>query len=176
MPNLAANLTSLVVLTGLVVIFGSLAYGALSAAPWVPIRRKDIKRLLEFGGVGPNQKLYDLGCGDGRIVAEAAKLGAQASGFEIALLPFWLARLRLLLARKRSGQIYLKNFWHVNFNQADVIVCFLTPQAMQKLERKIAYELKPGAKFLSYAFRLPNRMPARVSKPQPHDVPIYLYT
>src|SRR3569832_2856702 len=54
-------------------------------APFVPTPRDVVERMLRLAGVGPDDLLYDLGCGDGRIVVAAAQdFGALAVGFDTA--------------------------------------------------------------------------------------------
>jgi SAM-dependent methyltransferase len=174
----ASVMLALLLLCCLVLVFGSLAYGAVSAAPWVPMWRKDIKRLIELAQPKPGEIFFDLGCGDGRMLEIAAKqYGLNVVGFEVAILPYLLARLRLWFKGLwKRGEVRLQNFWKVDLAQADIIACFLTPPAMQKLEAKLLTELKPGARFVTYVFPLPNQLPSAVSKPLDKDNTIYLYT
>ncbi len=159
-------------------LLGTLAYGALSAAPWVPLGRADTERLLHLAQLCPGELLYDLGCGDGRLLTAAAKrYGVRAVGFEIALLPYLLAQARIRLAGVGERvTVRYQSFWHVPFDRADAVVCFLTPQALQRLQTKIPSELKPSARFVTYAFKLKSLSPTFVSKPSPTATPIYLYT
>lgn len=170
-----ASLLLLLVLTLLMVTF---AYGAISAAPWVPLPHRDVQRLLDLANIKPGELVCDLGCGDGRLVVAAAKIyQARAIGFEIALIPYFIARVRILLAGVGDRvQVRYQNFWHVPLTPADIVICFLTPPAMTKLEAKTSAELKPTARLISYAFRLHNRTPRLVSKPKSTDAPIYLYS
>lgn len=173
-----ASIYSILLLLVLIIIFGTLAYGALSAAPWVPLKKKDIKRLLDLANLKPGELVYDLGCGDGRLLITAAKIyGVRAVGFEIALLPYLIAKFKILiLGLNKQVKVLYKDFWQIPLSPADAVVCFLTPYAMKKMEQKIPRELKPGARFVSYVFQLhsiPNKI---VSKPLPTDAPIYLYT
>jgi SAM-dependent methyltransferase len=169
---------SILLLFVLLIIFGTLAYGALSAAPWVPLRKKDIKRLLDLANLKPGELVYDLGCGDGRLLIAAAKIyGVRAIGFEIALVPYLIAKLKIsLLGLNKQVKVLYKDFWQIPLAPADVVVCFLTPYAMKKLEKKIPSELKHGARFVSYVFQLHSMSNKIISKPSPNDAPIYLYT
>lgn len=175
---MAAALTAVILLAAVLVVFGTLAYGALSAAPWVPMRKRDTLRLLELLKLKPGQVLYDLGCGDGRVLVAAAKhYGVRAVGYEVALVPYLLAQLR----RVSSGvpkliQVRYQSFWQADLSPADAVACFLTPPAMRKLEPKLARELKPGASFATYVFALPNLVPTAISKPNQSQPAIYLYT
>jgi SAM-dependent methyltransferase len=152
---MADSLFFLVVFGALIIVTGTAAIGAISAAPWVPLRSREIRRLLTLAGVKPGELVYDLGAGDGRILAIAAReFKAKAVGYEIAALPYVFARLRLW--RIPGASVRAANFFRVSLAPADVVVCFLTPMAMTKLVPKLERELKPGARFVSYAFPLPD--------------------
>ena len=159
-------------------VFGTLAYGALSAAPWVPLGQRDVERLLHLAQLKPGELLYDLGCGDGRLLVTATKLyQVRAVGFEVALVPYLLARLRIYFSgTSKTVSVHYRSFWTESFKPADAVVCFLTPQALKKLEAKIPSELCPGARFVTYAFKLKSMTPTLVSKPRPLATSIYLYT
>src|SRR3989338_9708995 len=87
----------------ILVVLGSLAYASISAAPWVPLRRRDIKRLIHLANIKPGEIVYDLGCGDGRVLAAVVKqTQARAVGFEISLLPYIFAKVRSLLSSGSS--------------------------------------------------------------------------
>lgn len=165
-----SGIGAILLLLVILLVLATLAWGALSAAPWVPLPRRDVKRLLELARVQPGELVYDLGCGDGRLVVAAAKLyGARAVGFEVALVPYLFAKLRVWLSGVADrATIRYQNFWPVPLTPADAVVCFLTPYAMAKLEPKFTAEAKPGARLVSYAFRFHQRQPSAVSKPQPH--------
>ncbi len=170
-------ITVIILLLLVILIFGTLAYASISAAPWVPLFKKDIKRMIKLANLQPGEILYDLGAGDGRILLECIKQQrVKAEGWEIAFLPYLIARLRIWL--NRAGDkitLHYQNFYQADLSSADVIVCFLTPQAMRKLESKIKKELKPGARFLSYAFAFPTWQASLVDKPQDNLTAIFLY-
>lgn len=159
------------------IILVTMAIGGILAAPWVPIKRKDVKRLLILGKIKPREVLLDLGCGDGRIIINASRhFGAQTIGYEIALLPYILCYFKILLYRQfHNVKLKFRNFYKQDFSKADIITAFLSPRAMEKLESKVLKELKPGARFISYVFKFPNWKPVLIDKPNPKDLAIYLY-
>jgi len=161
----------------LFIIMGTLAYAGWSAAPWVPLWKKDIRRMMKVAEVKPGESVYDLGAGDGRIVIIAAEeFGASASGFEMAVLPYFLGYIRILL-KGLKGRVKFKysNFFRENLAAADVICVFLTPQAMKKLKTKFENETKPGCRIVSYAFSVPGWQPEKIDKPNQKTTAIYLY-
>jgi cyclopropane fatty-acyl-phospholipid synthase-like methyltransferase len=125
-------------------------------APWVPLPRKKVERMLKLADIKPNETVIDLGSGDARVLIQAAK-DYQAKGIGIELNPFlvWLSRLDIL-ARGLSDRIKIKrdNIYQADISQADVITSYLLLDAMPRLETKLRKEMKPGARVVCYAFGL----------------------
>ncbi len=158
-----------------ILITGAIA--ALSAAPWVPIRKKEVDRMLALAELKPGMLIYDLGSGDGRVLIQAVKkYGVKAEGFEISLLPYLYSIIKVLILGLRNNiKIHYKSIWSISLEPADVVFCFLMPNALKKLENKVAKELKPAGRFVSYAFRLHSKNPTLVSRPDSKCMPIYRY-
>ncbi len=163
-------------LSFIILVLGTFALGGILAAPWVPLWKKDIRRMLELAEVKPGEIVYDLGAGDARILIMAAKdFKAKAVGFEVAVLPYLWGYIKIKL-HGLSGQVTLKyrNFFREDFGEADVICAFLTPEAMRKLKPKFQKEIKPNCRVVSYAFHIPDWQPAKISKPK-QETAVYLY-
>jgi len=139
--------------------------------------KKDVQRALDLAKIKPNETLYDLGSGDGRIIIEAARAyGAKAIGFEIALLPYIYSYVKIkLMGMHKDVQINLGNFFENDLGKANVITAFLSTRAMAKLKDKFEKELKPGTRVLSFVFRIEGWEPEIIHKPKEKDLPIYLY-
>ena len=149
------------------VFAGTFAYAGISAAPWFPTKRGDLARFIDLVDIKPGQKVYDLGCGDGRLVYAAARCGAMAIGYEISLLPYVLAKVRFLFianAIKKLAEIKFQDFWSVNLSDADIVYVFLTPGVNPKMKLKLEKELHKGAKVIAYAWPLEGWEPKRVDK------------
>src|SRR3989338_1095540 len=161
----------------IIAFLGTFAWAGIVAAPWIPIRRKDVDRLLSLAQPKAGEWLCDLGCGDGRILVRAAQqYQVRGVGYEISLLPYLLCWSRIWLSRVWPGvTVRYRNFYHQTLSQADVVTVFLTPKAMARLGRKFISELKPGARVVSYAFPIPDWTPAMVSKPTATSMSIYVY-
>lgn len=146
--------------------------------PFAPTPDKNVKLIIDKLQLQTGKKLYDLGCGDGRFLIAAAKFGAIATGFEISPLTYLRARLNLLLNYSRA-KVKLKNFYYVQVDDADYVICFLVDRVMAKVEKKLAAELKTGAKVVSYGFPFPTWKPAEIINPNPQRIgssKIYFYT
>jgi len=139
----------------------SFLYASFQAAPFVPMRSKDLAKALEFMQIKVGEKFFDLGAGDGRILAAAEKCGAKAVGYEISLPQFLAARLRKIFFRAKF-EILFKDFWQVDLRDADVVFAFLMPKVMPRLKEKLEKELRSGARVISYAWLVPGWTPTAV--------------
>lgn len=108
--------------------------------------------MLELAKIKLNDKVYELGCGRGRLLILAdKKYQAQTIGFEISPWPYFLARLNIFL-KKSQAKVLFKNFFKADLSKADIIFCYLMPEVNEKLKPKLERELKPGTRIVSYAF------------------------
>ncbi len=154
----------------------ALVLPATRGALYVSTARRRVKAFLDAVDLQPGQRLVDLGCGDGRVLRAACRrCPVRAEGYELNPLAFLKARL-LCLGRSRV-RVRLKNFWNVDLSSADVVFCYLFPDVMNRLARKIQRELKPGAMVVSCNFPLPGLAPAHILRPGNSltNDPIYVY-
>ena len=133
--------------------------------------------MLKLANVKSNEVLYDLGAGDARIITIAAKeFGAKSIGYEIAVLPYFLGCIKIMLKGLRGkAKLKFNNFFEQDLSQADVVCTFLSPRAMEKLKPKFEKELKPGCRIVSFAFSIPGWQPTKKDKPNQKTTAIYLY-
>lgn len=162
----------------LVVVFVTAAIAGLKAAPYVPTFQRDVRRMLKLAGVKPDELVIDLGAGDGRFLITAAReFQARGIGYEISILPYLVALVRVLCSGVRQRvHIELRDFYQVDLSPAKVVTVFLTPMAMAKLKSKFERELRPGTRIVSFAFPVPDWKPTTVDKPEPRATSVYLYT
>lgn len=145
----------------------------------IPAHKKGIAKALELADIKPNEIFYDLGCGDGRVVADAVKkYGCYGVGYELVLPYCLLARLRAKISGiGNKTEFRCENIFSSDIENADVIFCFLTPKLMEKVgEYASKKKLKNRARIISYAFSIKNRMPQKVIGPEKGMWKIYLYT
>jgi SAM-dependent methyltransferase len=148
----------------------------LSLAPWLPTRSRDIERALTLAQLKPGERFYDLGCGDGRVVAAAVRRGAKAVGFEISLGMWLVCQVRQALGSARGAIFSLKNLFGQDLSDADVVYVYGMPEAnARRLRPKLEAELRPGTRVVAYAFRLDGWQPAAIDGAPPRDKNIYLY-
>jgi protein-L-isoaspartate O-methyltransferase len=151
----------------------ALAGGALSysqefskenLAPYIPSPEIVVDKMLEAARVKPNEMVYDLGSGDGRIVIAAArKYQARAVGVELRgdLCKSTLARIQAL---GLSGRITLihGNLLKVDLSPADVVTLYLLTSSNERLRPNLEKYLKPGARVVSNDFEIRGWKPTDV--------------
>lgn len=134
-------------------------YAMIKGAPFVPTPMEQVRRMLKIAELKPGQVIYDLGSGDGRLVHTASRLyKAKAIGYELSPL-VWGWAVFLSLFWRSSAKLRFGNFWNKDISDADVIVCYLLPPAMEQLKKKILPQLKPGALLVSHAFEIKDWIP-----------------
>ncbi|WP_257667837.1 SAM-dependent methyltransferase [Parapedobacter tibetensis] len=122
--------------------------------PYVPTNQKVVEEMLKLAGVKAGDVVYDLGCGDGRIVITAAKKFG-ATGIGVDLNPQRIkeanenAKAEGVTDKVRFVQGDLFDF---DFSQASVVTLYLLPSVNLKLRPKLLKELKPGSRIVSHDF------------------------
>ena len=126
-------------------------------APFEPTSNKKVKKIIRLAKVKKGEKAVDLGSGDGRLVIELAKKGAEAHGYEVNPILVFLSRRKIKKAGlKNKAFIHWKNFWNEDLGKYDVVVMFQFHTIMKKLEKKLRKELKKGARVVSYYWKFPS--------------------
>ena len=133
-------------------------------APYVPTPAEVVERMLQLGGVGKGDVLYDLGCGDGRIPITAAKrFGTRGVGIDID--PQRIAEANA--NAKKEGvshlvQFKLQDALATDVSEATVVTLYLLSASNLKLRPILTKQLKPGARIVSHAFSMGDWQPDKV--------------
>ena len=120
---------------------------------FVPTRELVIDAMLKVAKVGPNDIVYDLGCGDGRIVVAAAKLGARAVGIDID--PQRIKEANENAARNGvTGKVDFRqgDLFEADIREATVVTLYLLPSLNVKLLPRLKEQLRPGTRIVSHDF------------------------
>ena len=124
--------------------------------PYVPTPQKVVNGMLELADVKKGEVVYDLGCGDGRIVITAAKeFGATGIGVDLNPERIEEANANAVEAKvENKVTFYQGDLFTFDFSKADVLTLYLLPDVNLKLKPKILAEMKPGSRVVSHAFTM----------------------
>jgi cyclopropane fatty-acyl-phospholipid synthase-like methyltransferase len=122
------------------------------AAPFVTTSWQTVDAMLALAKIKTGDRVYDLGCGDGRLVFAAAQEGAHAIGYEMSVPAYLLAKSSSLFHPR--SLIHYGNLWKQDYRRADVIFCYFLKDTMQDFEAKIWPTLKKGCRVVSHAFTM----------------------
>src|SRR4051794_5150465 len=131
--------------------------------PYVPTPDEVVQTMLKLADVKKSDVVYDLGCGDGRIVITAAKVyGAHGVGVDINPDRVREARLNA----KQAGVEDLVKFvegdlFEADIKNASIVTLYLLPSINLKLRPKLWKDLKPGTRVVSHAFDMGDWQPEK---------------
>lgn len=135
--------------------------------PYVPTPQPVVDKMLDVANVGKDDLLYDLGCGDGRIVVTAAK-ERGARGVGIDLNPERIAEANA--NAKRAGvngkvKFMVGDLFETDLSNASVVTLYLLPSVNRKLRPQLWKQLKVGSRVVSHAFDMgPEWPPEKIEK------------
>jgi SAM-dependent methyltransferase len=130
--------------------------------PFEPTPPEVVDAMLKLADVKPSDVVYDLGCGDGRIVVRAAQLGARGVGIDIDP-----ERIRDSRARAKAAgvedrvEFHEQDLFEADVSPATVLTLFLWPQVNLRLRPRLLAELRPGTRVVSYMHDMGDWAPAR---------------
>jgi SAM-dependent methyltransferase len=133
--------------------------------PYVPTTDLAVAAMLKLADVKKGDVVYDLGCGDGRIVIAAAKqLGARGVGIDINPERIREANEN---ARKAGVEKLVRfeenDLFEADIRAASVVTLFLLPEINLKLRPKLLRDLKPGTRIVSNTFDMADWKPDKES-------------
>jgi SAM-dependent methyltransferase len=131
-----------------------------------------VRALLELADVGPQDLVYDLGSGDGRIpITAATELGARGVGIEIdpALVTQSRAKARAAGVEDKV-EFRLGDMYAADVRPATVVTLFLHPGPNLKLREKLRSDLQPGSRVVSYVWDMGGWTPTDVRRINEHRI------
>ena len=160
----------------LVGLNATLSFAQSDAAPlpapvYVPSPEEVVDEMLKLANVAEGDIVYDLGCGDGRIVIGAAKLGARAVGVDIDP-----ERIKESVANAKSAGVTdrvtfrVEDLFETDLKPATVVTLYLLPARMAKLRPKLLKELKPGTRIVAHDFDLGDWQPEKTIELDHHSI------
>ncbi len=129
---------------------------------YVPSVDDAVQRMIALAEPRKKDLVLDLGAGNGKLVNDFARFVGQAVGYEIDPFLVWEARKKIS-SKHLQDKVFIKwqSFWSADVSKADIILLFMTASIMEKLEKKLRAELKPGCKVVSQRFVFPTWKPAK---------------
>ncbi|GFR45685.1 hypothetical protein Agub_g7100 [Astrephomene gubernaculifera] len=147
-------------------------------APFYPTPDTVINRVLDLTSVGPGDCVYDLGCGDGRVLLAAARRGARGVGYE---LDPELVRDAVQSARKAGLESLIRvvkaDAASADVTEATVIALYLSDHGNSRLLRAVQSTLQPGTRVASFYFPvgLPGWEERLVTTDRTDGLVVYVY-
>ena len=148
----------LLILAPLLFWMATFVYTARRGSPYVPIKTKRYQQILQF--IKPGDRVADLGCGDGRVLVEAIRRGANhAAGWELDALVYVTALWRTGragLGRDRQKiSIFFGDFWNADLSSYNVIYCYQMTKYLRPFQNKLLPQLQPGTLIVSPDYTIP---------------------
>jgi hypothetical protein len=130
-------------------------------APFVPVKRRTLEQIIKSLKLVPNCVLYDLGCGDARVLLEAIKYetNIKAIGVERNIIVFLWAKL---LTKDTAIKIHCKDINDISLADTTHIYLYLHPEIMDELLKKFKKECAPGTRIVSCSFVFSNMIPDEI--------------
>jgi SAM-dependent methyltransferase len=132
--------------------------------PYVPTPEHMLDAVLRTGRVSRDDVVYDLGCGDGRIViAAAVRSGARGFGVDISA-----ERIAEAIEHARGAGVADRvsfvcgDLFEVDLRDATVVIVYLLPSLNLRLRPRLLCDLRPGARIVSHGFDMGDWAPAEV--------------
>ncbi len=169
--HLKKSLIGVLVLTALVMLSQAGAQQKKPEVPYVPTPEEVVEEMLRIAHVGENDVLYDLGCGDGRIVITAAKkFGCRGVGIDIDPQRIKESRENAIKEGvSKRVQFYQMDLFEADISEATVVTLYLLSKVNLRLRPKLFKELNPGTRVVSHAFNMGNWEPDTSSSVRTSD-------
>jgi ubiquinone/menaquinone biosynthesis C-methylase UbiE len=128
---------------------------------YVPTPHEIVDRMLDVARVRPGDVVYDLGCGDGRmVIAAAKKFGTRGVGVDLDPRRIREARANAKAAGVEDlVRFEVGDMFETDISEATVVMLYLLPDLNRRLMPKLRSELKPGARVVSHDFDMGKTWP-----------------
>lgn len=146
---------------------------------YIPTPDDAVDAMLEIAQVGPNDVLYDLGCGDGRLLIRAAqRWGTRGVGIDVDPDRIQQAQSKA----QQAGVAHLialqqGNLYECDISAATVVALYLLPHLNVRLRPRLLQQLRSGARVVSHQFNMGDWQPDQVVPliPSEEESTIYLW-
>ncbi|MGB3203293.1 MAG: methyltransferase domain-containing protein [Nodosilinea sp.] len=144
---------------------------------FVPTPADAIAAMLELADLTPTDVVYDLGCGDGRLLIQAAvDHGVQGVGIDVDPALLEAARTCARQAKVDHRLSFLQgNLFEADLHRATVVMIYLLPHLNLRLRSRLQTQLKPGSRIVSHMFDMGDWLPDQTLKLEPSEEDSVLY-
>jgi hypothetical protein len=164
----------LILLISLLIVISTLQTGI---SP-MPSSRKALTTLQALIEETHSPNLIDMGSGWGNVVIRLAKQypKRQVYGYELSIIPWLVSLLLKKLYRLENLTLYRESFLDARLPNKTTMICYLCPELMDKLAKKLSKENHVGSYLISNTFALPSNTPIKQLKSSDFfRSPVYLY-
>ncbi len=133
--------------------------GTQSDVPFQSTKKSALKKLTDYLKIEPDQKIYDLGSGSGRVAFFLAKnTSAKIIGVEKNEPLYLISKFKQLFHPRLKLKFINQDLFNVNLSDSDIVYTYFSPSAYKKVQRKFEQELKPNVILVTwrYPFQDPN--------------------
>ncbi|HSK63854.1 MAG TPA: class I SAM-dependent methyltransferase [Pyrinomonadaceae bacterium] len=147
--------------------------------PYVPTPQNVVDEMLTLANVKKDDVVYDLGCGDGRLVITAVKKFGAKRGFGVDIDP---QRIEESNANAKAAgvtdrvQFAVQDLFQTDLKEASVVTLYLLPAVNLRLRPKLLSELRPGTRVVSHSFDMGDWKPDKTVTVQPGGQILYFWT
>ena len=147
--------------------------------PYVPTPQNVVEEMLKLANVTKDDVVYDLGCGDGRLVITAVKKYGARRGFGVDIDPERIAESNA--NAKTAGvtdrvTFAIQDLFQTDFKEATVVTLYLLPEVNLRLRPKLMSDLRPGTRVVSHSFDMGDWKPDKTVTVQPGGQRLFLWT
>jgi len=146
--------------------------------PYVPTPEAVVEEMLKMAAVTKDDVVYDLGCGDGRIVITAArKYGARGVGYDLNPQRINESNANAVKAGVTDRVRFVQgDLFQADLSEATVVTLYLLPDVNLKLRPKLFAELKPGTRVVSHNYGMGDWEPKEVAEIEIQGSTHYIYS
>jgi SAM-dependent methyltransferase len=151
------------------------AKGVTLDVPYAATPYEIADEMVRLAGIGPDDIVCDLGCGDGRLVIEAVRrAGCRGVGVDIDPERIRQSRQNAAVAGVADRVRFVEqNFFETDLREASVVLIYLFPDVNLKLRPKFLGELRPGSRLVSHAFDMGDWRPDQSTRIRAQDVHVW---
>lgn len=146
--------------------------------PYVPTPQNVVDEMLKLAGVTKDDVVYDLGCGDGRLVITAVKKFGAQRGFGVDIDP---QRITESNANAKAAGVTdrvtfaVQDLFQTDLKDATVVTLYLLPEVNLRLRPKLLSDLRPGTRVVSHSFDMGDWKPQKTITVQPGGQILHLW-